>query len=180
MNPELPLPCRWCDPRFVLVAPRVNTSDGTMYWVFCPDCGMHGPAGTSEQVAIARWNFVCRPSPAADEGAAEEICKYLKISHNIFALTEIKAILRRHSAVSPKAGREDDVSYSRPYALQLFRLVTASENLLDTCEVDFFARRDGTADAVVRKDYWNIWVSAVRALKPRSAIKAAQEVSSDE
>lgn len=53
-------PCPGCPPEFAGIAPRVNTANGEQFWVFCPECGTHGPAGFSEEYAIERWNALCR------------------------------------------------------------------------------------------------------------------------
>lgn len=105
-KPEI-APCRWCNPEFAGLSPRVNTANGTQHWVFCPECGTHGPCGIGEVEAIDRWNTLFRPSlpvKEAAKAAAREIIMDLIDSEEgtLSELTPIiAAIICRHFSLAP-------------------------------------------------------------------------------
>lgn len=73
MTETAPKPCPWCNPDFSGLLPRVNTANGIQHWVFCPECGMHGPCGIGETEAVSQWDSVCRPNPETQAVAQLEV-----------------------------------------------------------------------------------------------------------
>lgn len=126
-NPELLLPCPNPECKGCPDAPELCHDDGGGWHMHCPNCGYWGPGGADggKTEAIRLHNLLCRPSPAADEGAreipldalievgAEELLAEFSRQGPKPDGEEVRAILhsilRKHSAVSPKAAQEEPV-----------------------------------------------------------------------